>query len=170
MQDITEIIENTNDDNFDSNIEEILSVSGIYIRTVIYRLQRYINRLKLSNPRLDYDKALPYNIELYTTMWEIINLTNTDRYKDAMDILHLYFYRYREDAYKPMWILRYPLPKQKFTRKQIYTFKSLIEIFNYMSIKDNSISGLDIKRLLKKDFIILSDIVVDNLLAYYRNR
>lgn len=166
---VSEILTDINEDNFKEKIDNFLNQCPLYYTLLVLRLENYQKRLSLDAPMLSTEKIVKCNQELYYLLQEVLECKDLTKYKLSMDLVHIYFYRYRKDAYDYR-VLKRNNVKQWYSRKHNHSYRVFCKILSFMSDRTHTLDDMDIERYLDRNFVYISSEAIENLINYYRNR
>lgn len=162
------IVDITTVDNFDTNMKEIYNNAKVTYSSFVARCQKYQDKLSLNSPTPTDDDAEDYQYEFYLLIREVIETEDPVRYKIYMDILNLFFLKYKDDAYSPKYIKRIKILELNNIKDHVF-FGNMVTIFSSLCDKSNT-QDPGFKKLLDRDYIRLSDVYRENLINYYKDR
>lgn len=166
---VSEILADINEDNFKEKIDTFLNQCPLYYKLLVLRLTRFQKYLSFDAPMLSEDKIIKHNLELYHLLQEVLECKDSAKYKLSMDLVHIYFYQYRKDAYGYKVLKRNNI-KQWYSRKHNHSYRVFCKILSFMSDRTHTLDDIDVERYLDRNFVYISSEAIENLINYYRNR
>lgn len=170
IEEVSAIVSSCTPESFKSDMENIYKNGPLTYQVLVARLQKYQDHLSVDKPLLRDDVAKKYQIEFYLLIREILEEDDEVRYKLSLDLLNLFFFIYKEDAYLPRYINRYDILEFR-NKKHQKSFDNFVTILSTLCDKDNRsklVGTFPFDELLDRDYIYLNDIQIQNLITYYK--
>lgn len=169
LSSVSELLADINEDNFKEKINNFLTQCPLYYKILVLRLEKFQNRLSLDAPIIKDEKIIKYNLDLYYLLREVLECQDLEKYKLSMDLINLYFYQYRNDAYSYKVLKRNNI-KKWYDRKDNHSYRVFCKILSFLSDRTHTLDDIDVERYLDRNFVYISNRAIDNIINYYRNR